>query len=158
MQATVDAQSLSQFSWPRAEVAGWSATPAASHPRQSLLGKNCSKQDEAHRMILFVDRQDIEQPMDPVIQIDISGAWLMFPNKVSRGFSEKRVAGWVTIRPIGFGFHQETTAALPDKSRTDQLPRAMDGVLSKKTSIDIQINSTSTSAPAVKSESASAPG
>ena len=72
--------------------------------------------------------QDVEEPIHPVIEIDVSGAGVVFGNKCAGGWSRKGVRSFVTRGGIGLGFDDEAGAGTPDELAADEFAGACDGI------------------------------
>ena len=70
--------------------------------------------------------QNIEQPVDAVIQIDIRRAGKMPLNKGARGRTREGVARFIVEDTVSFGLNDEAGAIIPDELTANERARAFE--------------------------------
>ena len=67
------------------------------------------------------EKKKIEQPMDTVIQVDVSGPWRIFCDKEPGGGAAESVTSLISGRRIGFRLDNQTSASPPKELTADQV-------------------------------------
>lgn len=72
--------------------------------------------------------EDVEEPIHPVIEIDVGGAGVVFGDEGAGGRSRESVRGFIAGSSIGLGFDDEARAGTPDELAADEFAGARDGI------------------------------
>jgi hypothetical protein len=72
--------------------------------------------------------QNVHEPVDPIIQVNVSGADGKLLSKGSDRWARKKVAGGITDPVIGFRLDDSPPAGAMNESHPDEVPRAEDRI------------------------------
>ena len=118
MMMTGDIQGLGQFSRPRTKLLQVAQTAPASHDGNSTGGFERPNQDEPVSVTTL--NQDIEHPMNAIIEINVGRAGMVSSDERPGTWPGKGVSGFVVLGQICLCLNDDSGAAAPDQSGTDQ--------------------------------------
>ena len=107
-------QRLTQFAGPGAEG------PETLLAAALLHGRNAVKRFEGADQQDAVARQDIQHPVDAVVQINVGRAGRIFLTKNPAAFPGRGMAGGIVFNTVGFHLHNAPAAALPEQGGADE--------------------------------------
>jgi len=121
VMALRDLQRLSQFPGAGTKSRNVFHSPPLSHqfnPGSRLQGSN--EDDAIARSALH---QDIQHPVDAIIEIDVGRTGSVAPNELTRARATESVTGFVAFNHVSFAFDHEPAAFSPDQLRADEVRR-----------------------------------
>jgi len=130
MMAAIDAERPGQLARASAEFVVGPPRPSDSHGFDaSERLKGSEKYESGHWTVLD---QNIEQPVNPVVQINVGVASRMIRYETTGSGPEKRVAGWISLGRVGLRFHDAARTTTPFKGAADEIPGTVHGSSFKK--------------------------
>ena len=123
-------QGTREFAWARAEIFQRACLAALLHFIDSNIWFQGADEDKAILRAPF--DQEVQQPVDTVIQIHISGASGASRHKFTRRGTTERVAGFIVEDRVGFGFHNDTAASVPEQLASDHFAGTRNRIALKK--------------------------
>jgi len=124
MQGTVNAQCLREFTRTRTQLGFRIAATTAPHPLQTVYGFQGPQENEAITPTPLHEK--VEEPVHPVIQIDISSPRLVLFDEPPGAGANVGMTGRVTRCLVGLCLDNHSRTTPPLKTATDQLARTCD--------------------------------
>ncbi|MGC4016679.1 MAG: hypothetical protein QM755_19505 [Luteolibacter sp.] len=131
---TIDPECLGQLAGPGTKVGILDPGSPGPHGLHALQRLKRPEQDEA--VHLPSSGQNIEEPVDSIVEIYICITRLMGGDEAAGSRAEKRVAGGVSLRRISLRFHDPADASIPVERTADKVPGTIDRVSGEKIHID----------------------
>lgn len=125
-----DAERLGKFSRSRTQGSDWVQTSTALHRVDTLDWLNRAEEDEP--FFMRRSQQDVEEPVDAVVQVNVSGSDRMSGDEGSCALPEKRVTSFVIPGRVGFRLDDDSSASPPDQFTTNYFRRARAGIAFEK--------------------------
>ena len=85
------------------------------HEGESALRLERADEDEAVARAAF--DEDVEHPMDAVVEIDVAGGGLVALDESARARSAEGVGGFVAFDQVSFRFNDESARIFPRQAR-----------------------------------------
>jgi|TARA_B100000959_G_scaffold250693_2_gene279364 hypothetical protein len=117
MQGPVNAQSLRELAWTRAEIDFRLAMATAFHPRQTTHRFQGTKEHEA--IALTSLHEQVEEPVHSVIQINIGGPRLVLIDESPGAGTDMGMACRITRGLVCLCFHNYSGTTLPLQATAD---------------------------------------
>ncbi|MFT4175705.1 MAG: hypothetical protein QM627_03540 [Luteolibacter sp.] len=127
MMLSTDTQGFRQFPGTGSDPQGLSIPGIRYFGNRKFQGP---EKNEAFMASVF--HQNIEKPMDTVIQVNVSGSDGLPPDELSRAGAAPGVGGFVSEGEIGFGFDDFRGCSLPKKGASHQFASAAERIAAKK--------------------------
>jgi len=132
VKAAVDPESGGEFARPGAETEPIGRAPSMAHRLDPGDGLEGAKENKACFAGMVVATKNVCEPVDSVIEIDISRAGFMAEGKGPRRGPREEMAGRIADLAVGFGLEEDSTAISTDEFPPDQIPGAGKGIAVKK--------------------------
>jgi len=133
MMLAGNGQRLRQFPGAGAKSANIVNAAALPHQLEAMPWLDRAKQNKT---VLFSLHQDIQHPMNAVVEVDISRARFVSLDKTARARSSKGMSCFVTDCCISFNFNNDPRATAPNQFRANEFARAGQRVTLEKRSLD----------------------
>ncbi len=115
----VDAERDGEFARTGAEVLRVGLVAARLHRRQSTARFQRADEDESVAVATF--DVEVEEPVHPVVEIDVGGTGRLRFHKLPRTGARRRVAGGIAFDGVGLSLQDDAGAAIPDELDADQI-------------------------------------
>ena len=126
----VNPERLGQLSRAGAEARGIVSIPSPPHAGDPACGGEGADENEA---ILGASLdEEIQEPVDTVVQVNVCGARRVVGDEAPRGRPAERVAGLVIPHGIRLGFDDDPAASFPEQLAADEHPGAGEGIAHEK--------------------------
>ena len=124
--ATVNPEGLGQFAGTGAQSSRFGGAPPILH--QSQASDRFQGPQEHETRALRSLRQDIEEPVHPIIEVDVTSPGGVIPDKVARAGPEGGVASRITVLGVGLRLDDDALAGAPAEMTADHFAGAAYGV------------------------------
>jgi hypothetical protein len=126
VMSSCNIECLRQLPRPGTESAQFFHSASSLHQRNPTARLDRANQNDAVARASF--DEDVEHPMDAVVEIDVSGTGFVSPNKFTRARSAEGVTRFVAFHQIGLGLNYHAGAPSPNQLRADQLRGTGQGI------------------------------
>lgn len=126
MMSLCNIERLRQLPRPGTESTHFFNSASLTHQRNPTARLDRANQNDAVTRASF--DEDVEHPMDAVVEIDISGTGFVSANKFTRARSAEGVTRFVAFHQISLGLNDDAGAPSPDQLRADQLRGTGQGI------------------------------
>lgn len=135
MESSINRQRLRQFAWTGAEILDLRHISAAGHFLDTLCRLQGTNQIKA---ILGTSlHQKVQEPVHPVVQIDISSPRRHASDKFSRGWPGKSVTGLIVQNGIRLSLNNNPATTTPNQLTSNHFPCTGHGIAFKKITLEV---------------------
>ena len=130
---SADAKCEREFAGSRAQFNRRKPPTSLLHDRKALERLEGADEDQTIARSAF--HVQIEQPVHAVIQIDVSRARRVLPNKLARARPVRGVAGGIALDSISLSLHNDARAATPLEFHANELASHDENIARKESGI-----------------------